>query len=48
MGGALNEKFPGGWNMQAVMLMEEGHIIEPGRGKQPPKVMDYEKALIEV
>jgi hypothetical protein len=28
-------------------LKEEGHTIEPGKGK-PPKVKDFEKALVEV
>jgi len=48
VGGKLNEKFPGGVAAQATHLVEEGHVIEPGRGKQPPKVRDYERALIEV
>ncbi|MFC1897800.1 hypothetical protein ACFLX8_04480 [Chloroflexota bacterium] len=43
--GELNEKYPGGVEVQAVHLIEEGHTIEPGRGKQPPKVKDFEKAL---
>jgi len=47
-GGELNEKYPGGVEVQAVHLREEGHIIEPGKGKKPPKVKDFEKALVEV
>ena len=43
--GELNEKFPGGVDAQAAHLREEGHIIEPGKGKQPPRVKDFEKAL---
>jgi len=46
--GELNEKFPGGVDAQAAQLKEEGHTIEPGKGKQPPKVKDFEKALVEV
>lgn len=44
-GGELNEKYPGGLEAQAAHLKEEGHIIEPGKGKKPPKVKDFEKAL---
>jgi len=29
-------------------LREKGHTIEPGKGKKPPKVKDFEKALVEV
>ncbi|MBA7542920.1 hypothetical protein ES705_35245 [subsurface metagenome] len=46
--GSLNEKFPGGVEVQAVHLQEEGHIIESGKGKKPPKVKDFEKALQEL
>ncbi len=46
--GSLNEKFPGGVEVQAVHLEEEGHTIELGKGKKPPKVKDFEKALVEV
>ena len=46
--GELNEKYPGGAEAQAAHLEEEGHTIEPGKGKQPPKVKDFEKALVEV
>ena len=46
--GELNEKFPGGVDAQAARLKEEGHTIEPGKGKQPPKVKDFEKVLVEV
>ena len=48
VGGSLNEKYPGGIDAQANRLREEGHTIEPGKGKKPPKVKDFEKALVEV
>ncbi|MDI6794811.1 MAG: MGMT family protein [bacterium] len=46
--GSLNEKFPGGTDCQAVRLMEEGHTIEPGKGRKPPKVKEFEISLQEV
>ena len=46
--GELNEKYPEGVDAQAARLREEGHTIEPGKGKKPPKVKDFEKALVEV
>ena len=46
--GELNEKFPGGVDTQATHLREEGHTIEPGKSKKPPKVKDFEKALVKV
>ena len=46
--GELNEKYPGGVEAQAAHLEEEGHTIEPGKGKKPPKVKDFERALVEV
>jgi len=33
---------------QAARLQEEGHVIEPGRGKKSPKVKDFEKHLVEL
>jgi alkylated DNA nucleotide flippase Atl1 len=45
-GGELNEKYPGGVKAQATHLREEGLTIEPGKGKSPPKVKDFEKHLI--
>ena len=45
--GQLNEKYPGGVEAQAAHLREEGHIIEPGKGKKPPRVKDFEEALVE-
>jgi alkylated DNA nucleotide flippase Atl1 len=47
-GGELNEKYPGGVEAQAAHLEEERHTIEPGRGKKPPKVKDFEKKVVEV
>jgi alkylated DNA nucleotide flippase Atl1 len=47
-GGELNEKYPGGVEAQAQRLREEGHIIEAGKGKGPPRVRDFERALVEV
>ncbi len=46
--GELNGKYPGGVDAQAVHLREEGHTIEPGKGKKAPKVKDFERALVEV
>ena len=46
--GSLNEKFPGGMEAQAARLKGEGHSIQPGVGKKPPKVEDFEKSLAEL
>ena len=46
--GSLNEKFPGGVEAQARRLKEEGHTIEPGTGKKPPKVKDFGKYLAKL
>lgn len=46
-GGELNEKYPGGLEKQSARLKAEGHTIEPGKGKMPPKVKDFEKHLIK-
>jgi hypothetical protein len=43
--GSLNEKLPGGVEAQAARLREEGHSIEPGKGKKAPKVREFEKSL---
>lgn len=43
--GSLNEKFPGGVKTQAKYLKKEKFKIEPGKGKKPPKVKDFEKYL---
>ncbi len=44
--GELNPKYPGGVEELATHLEAEGHTIEPGKGKKPPKVKDFEKALV--
>ena len=46
--GSPNEKFPGGVAAQASYLRQEGHTIEPAKGKKPPRVKDFEKALQEL
>ena len=46
--GELTEKYPGGVEAQAFRLQAEGHTIEPGRGKKPPVVKDFEKVLAEI
>jgi len=46
--GELNEKYPGGIEAQTGRLRQEGHTIEPGKGKKPPKVKDFEKDLVEL
>ena len=43
--GELNEKYPGGVEVQAARLRAERHTIEPGKGKKPPRVKDFEQAL---
>lgn len=44
--GSLNPKLPGGVKSQAAYLRAEGHKIEATKGKKPPKVKDFEKALV--
>jgi alkylated DNA nucleotide flippase Atl1 len=46
--GELNPKYPGGVEAQASRLKEEGHIVEPGKGKKPPRVKDFEKYLVKL
>ncbi len=46
--GELNEKYPGGVEVQAARLQSEGHTVEPSRGKKPPVVKDFEKVLAEI
>ncbi len=41
--GAINIKFPGGAERQIELLESEGHSIEQGKGKKPPKVTSFEK-----
>jgi hypothetical protein len=42
------EKFPGGVKAQAERLQDEGHRIEPGKGKKPPRVREVEKSLVRL
>jgi len=46
--GELNEKYPGGVEAQVRHLREEGHPIEPGKGKKPPKIKDFERYLVKL
>jgi alkylated DNA nucleotide flippase Atl1 len=46
--GELNPKYPGGIEAQRARLIAEGHIVEPGRGKKPPKVEDFENCLVRL
>ncbi|UCG56686.1 MAG: MGMT family protein [Phycisphaerales bacterium] len=43
--GSLNPKYPGGVKAQAKRLREEGHRITRAKGKKPPTVKDFQKAL---
>ena len=43
--GGLNPKFPGGVGLQTARLEAEGHTIEPGRGKRPSRVKDFQNSL---
>jgi len=45
--GAINIKFPGGTAGQIALLESEGHSIEQGKGKKPPKVTSLEKKVIK-
>jgi 6-O-methylguanine DNA methyltransferase, DNA binding domain len=46
--GELNEKYPGGAAAQARHLRAEGLSIEPGKGKKPSKVKDFEEHIFSV
>ena len=46
--GSLNDKFPGGVEAQAARLREEGHGIQPGVGKKPPRVKNFEASLVKL
>ena len=48
VGGMLNEKFPGGVEVQAKRLEAEGHTVVPDKSGKPKKVKDYEKVLVEI
>ena len=43
--GSLNEKFPGGTQSQAAYLKREGHSVESGKGRKPPRVKKFEESL---
>jgi len=43
--GSINIKYPGGAERQIALLESEGHSIEQGQGKRPPKVISFEKQL---
>jgi len=43
--GTINIKYPGGAERQMALLESEGHSIEHGKGKKPPKVTSFEKKL---
>jgi len=44
--GSINIKYPGGTDKQVALLKSEGHIIQFGKGKKPPKVTSFEKNLV--
>jgi alkylated DNA nucleotide flippase Atl1 len=44
-GGELNPKYPGGIEAQTKLLKAEGHEIVLGKGKKPPMVKDFERAV---
>jgi alkylated DNA nucleotide flippase Atl1 len=45
--GKLIDKFPGQGKEQAARLRAEGFRLLPGKGKQPPKVQDFESHLVK-
>jgi alkylated DNA nucleotide flippase Atl1 len=44
--GSLNPKFPGGAEAHGQKLRDEGHEIIPGKGKKPPRVINFDRALM--
>ena len=48
VGGALNEKYPGGVKGQAERLRAEGHTIELARDGKPKRVKDFEQVLFDI
>jgi hypothetical protein len=44
--GSLNPKLAGGVEAQATRLEAEGHRVVAGKGKKPPRVENFEKALV--
>ena len=47
-GGELNPKYPSGIEGQSARLEAEGHTIEAGKGKKPPKVKNFEQCLMKL
>lgn len=45
--GELNMKYPGGVAAQAARLRAEGLEIEPGKGKKPPTVKNFDRFLAQ-
>ena len=46
--GSINIKFPGGAEKQSSFLKAEGHKIEPGKGKKPPRIISYPDSIKKV
>ncbi|HLG13436.1 MAG TPA: hypothetical protein VJH03_02780 [Blastocatellia bacterium] len=46
--GSLNVKFPGGVEAQAEKLKQEGHTVERGKGRKPPRVVEHEGRLAKL
>ena len=46
--GELNEKYPGGVEVQAKRLKSEGHEIEMNKAGKPKRVKDWESKLVKV
>jgi hypothetical protein len=44
--GELNPKYPGGLAAQSSLLRAEGHRLVPGKGKKPPRIANFETALV--
>ena len=47
-GGELNPKYPSGIEGQSARLKAEGHTVEAGKGKKPPKVKNFEQCLMKL
>lgn len=45
--GRLNPRFPGGTEAQKKRLLAEGHKTERVKGRKPPLVKDFSRALVE-
>ena len=46
--GELNEKYPGGVDVQAKRLKAEGHTIEVNKTGKPKRVKDWEKKVVSI